>query len=43
MITAAGLPVLAIGALSRQLPIVFVGVAILLIGIYRWAYEPFEL
>ena len=43
MITAAGLPVMAIAALSRFLPLVFVGVAIVIVGIYRWAYEPFEM
>ncbi|HXO84111.1 MAG TPA: cbb3-type cytochrome c oxidase subunit I, partial [Gemmatimonadales bacterium] len=43
MITAAGLPLMAIGALSRFLPIVFVGVAVVIVGIYRWAYEPFEM
>jgi hypothetical protein len=43
MITAAGLPIMAIGALGRFLPIVFVGVLILIVGIYRWAFEPFEM
>jgi hypothetical protein len=42
MITASGLPVIAIGALSHLLPIALVGAAIVIIGIYRWAYEPFE-
>src|SRR5712692_3359615 len=42
MITAFGLPVMAIGALSRLLLIVLVGAAVVIVGIYRWAYEPFE-
>ena len=42
MITALGMPVMAIGALSRLLPIVLVGAAVVIVGIYRWAYEPFE-
>src|SRR3989441_13096324 len=43
LITAFGLPVMAIGALSRLLPIVLVGAAVVIVGIYRWAYEPFEM
>ncbi len=42
MITAFGLPVMAVGAISHQLWLVFVGLAALIVGIYRWAYEPFE-
>jgi hypothetical protein len=42
MITAAGLPLMAIAALSHQLWLVFVGLAVVIAGIYRWAYEPFE-
>jgi len=42
MITAFGLPVMAVGAISHQLWLVFVGLAALVVGIYRWAYEPFE-
>ena len=42
MVAAAGLPVMALAPLTRTLWIVFVGGAILLYGIYRWAYEPFE-
>jgi hypothetical protein len=42
MVTAFGLPVMAVGAISHQLWLVLVGVAVAIIGIYRWAYEPFE-
>jgi cytochrome c oxidase subunit 1 len=42
MITAIGLPILALAALTHQLWIVFIGVAVVIVGIYRWAYEPFE-
>ncbi|HEV8305754.1 MAG TPA: cytochrome c oxidase subunit I [Gemmatimonadales bacterium] len=42
MITAFGLPVMAVGAISHQLWLVFAGVAVAIVGIYRWAYEPFE-
>jgi hypothetical protein len=42
LITAVGLPLIAVAALSHQLWLVFVGLAVLIIGIYRWAYEPFE-
>ena len=42
MFTAFGLPVMAIGALSHQVWLVLVGVAVVITGIYRWAYEPFE-
>jgi cytochrome c oxidase subunit 1 len=43
MITAFGLPIMAIGALSRLLPVVLAGAAVLIVGIYRWAFEPFEM
>jgi len=43
MITAAGLPVMAIGALAHLLPVVLAGVAVVIVGVYRWAYEPFEM
>jgi hypothetical protein len=33
---------MALSALTHTLWIVFVGVAVLLFGIYRWAFEPFE-
>ncbi len=42
LITALGLPLIAVAALSHQLWLVFVGLAVVLTGIYRWAYEPFE-
>ena len=42
MVAAAGLPVMAIAPLTHTLWIVFVGAAILIFGIYRWAFEPFE-
>ncbi len=42
MITAFGLPVMAVGAISHQLWLVFAGLAGVVVGIYRWAYEPFE-
>jgi cytochrome c oxidase subunit 1 len=42
LITALGLPLIAVAALSHQLWLVFVGIAVLITGIYRWAYEPFE-
>ena len=42
MITALGLPVMALAALTHTLWPAFVGAAILLFGIYRWAFEPFE-
>jgi len=42
LVTALGLPVLALAPLSHTLPLAFVGAAIVLLGIYRWAFEPFE-
>jgi cytochrome c oxidase subunit 1 len=42
MVAAAGLPVMALAPLTHTVWIVFVGGAILLFGIYRWAFEPFE-
>jgi cytochrome c oxidase subunit 1 len=42
LVTALGLPVLATALLAGQLWLAFAGVAILLVGIYRWAFEPFE-
>jgi len=43
MITALGLPIIAIGALAHLIPIVLAGAAVVIVGIYRWAYEPFEM
>jgi cytochrome c oxidase subunit 1 len=40
LVTALGLPILALAPLSHTLPLVFVGAAIVLLGIYRWAFEP---
>jgi cytochrome c oxidase subunit I len=42
MVAAAGLPLMALAPLTHTLWIVFVGGAVLIYGIYRWAYEPFE-
>ncbi len=42
LITALGLPIIAVAAVSHHLWLVFVGLAVLITGIYRWAYEPFE-
>jgi cytochrome c oxidase subunit 1 len=42
MVAAAGLPIMALAPLTHTVWIVFVGAAVLLFGIYRWAYEPFE-
>jgi cytochrome c oxidase subunit 1 len=42
LVAAAGLPILAMAPLTHTLWIAFVGGAVLLYGIYRWAYEPFE-
>jgi cytochrome c oxidase subunit 1 len=42
LVTALGLPILALAPLSHMLPLAFVGAAIVLLGIYRWAFEPFE-
>jgi hypothetical protein len=33
---------MALAALTHTLWVVFVGVALLLLGIYRWAFEPLE-
>src|SRR5439155_605801 len=42
LIAALGLPVLALAPLTHTLWLAFLGAAILLVGIYRWAFEPFE-
>jgi len=42
MLAALGLPILALAPLTHTLWIAFVGVAVLLAGIYLWAFEPFE-
>ena len=38
-----GLPIIAIGALAHLIPIALAGAAVVIVGIYRWAYEPFEM
>ena len=42
IVAAFGLPVMALAPLTHTLWVVFVGAAIVLFGIYRWAFEPFE-
>jgi cytochrome c oxidase subunit 1 len=42
LFTAFGLPIIAVAAISHHLWLVFVGLAVVITGIYRWAYEPFE-
>src|SRR5256885_1372765 len=42
LVAALGLPVMALAALTHTLWVVFVGAALLLVGIYGWAFEPFE-
>jgi len=42
MIAALGLPVLALAPLTHTLWVAYVGAALLILGVYRWAFEPFE-
>ena len=42
-VTAVGILLLAVGALVTKLPIVLGGGAIVVVGIYAWAFEPFEM
>ncbi len=42
MLAAFGLPILALAPLTHTLWLAFVGAAVLLAGIYLWAFEPFE-
>jgi cytochrome c oxidase subunit 1 len=42
LVAAAGLPIMATAVLMKTLVVAFVGAAVLVFGIYRWAYEPFE-
>jgi hypothetical protein len=35
--------VLAVGGLVTNLPIVLGGVVVVVVGIYAWAFEPFEM
>jgi cytochrome c oxidase subunit 1 len=42
LVAATGLPVMALAPLTHTWWVALVGAAIILYGIYRWAYEPFE-
>jgi len=42
MVAAFALPVLALAPLTQTLWIAFAGVALLVAGVYGWAFEPFE-
>jgi cytochrome c oxidase subunit 1 len=42
MVSAVGLPLLATALISHQLWLAFVGAAVLLFGIFKWGFEPFE-
>src|SRR5213082_3368470 len=42
MLAAFGLPILALAPLTHTLWLALVGAAVLLAGIYLWAFEPFE-
>jgi hypothetical protein len=42
LLTAVGILVMAAGGLTTTLPVVFVGVAVTLFGIYGWAFQPLE-
>ncbi len=42
LVAALGLPVMALALLTHTLWVAFVGVALLIGGIYRWAFEPLE-
>jgi cytochrome c oxidase subunit 1 len=42
LVTALGLIAMATGAVAHTLWIVLLGGAVLIFGIYRWAFEPFE-
>jgi cytochrome c oxidase subunit 1 len=43
MIAAAGILVMAVGAVAHTLWVVLMGGSILVVSIYRWAFEPFEM
>jgi cytochrome c oxidase subunit I len=43
MVAAVGLLVMALAPLTHTLWIVFVGAGVLLLGVYSWAFEPFEM
>jgi cytochrome c oxidase subunit 1 len=42
VVLALGIVGLAAGGLTQALPVVFLGVAVMLFGIYGWAFEPLE-
>jgi len=42
LVAALGLPVMALALLTHTLWVAFVGLALLIVGIYCWAFEPFE-
>ncbi len=42
LVSAAGLPLLATSLISGQLWLAFVAAAVLLVGIFKWGFEPFE-
>ena len=43
LIAAAGILVMAVGAVAHTLWVVLMGGSILVVSIYRWAFEPFEM
>ena len=42
MVAAFGLPLMALAPLTHTLWLAFVGAGVLIVGIYGWAFEPFE-
>jgi len=42
MVAAFGLPLMAFAPLTHTLWLAFVGAGVLIVGIYGWAFEPFE-
>jgi cytochrome c oxidase subunit 1 len=42
LLSAVGIIVMAAGALTTTFPVVFVGVGVLLFGVYGWAFQPLE-
>ena len=42
LVAASGLPLLATSLISGQLWLAFVAAAVLLVGIFKWGFEPFE-
>jgi cytochrome c oxidase subunit 1 len=43
LVAAAGIIVMAIGAVAHTLWVVLAGVAVLVLGVYCWVFEPFEM